>query len=79
MVKGWNMTGHEEYAQIINEAHPDYIEVKAYEWVGQSQKRLPKNAMPYMQDIEEFAEKLSRLSGYTVKGRYEPSGAVLLA
>jgi tRNA wybutosine-synthesizing protein 1 len=79
MVKGWNMTGHEEYAKIIKKAHPDYIEVKAYEWVGQSQKRLPKNGMPYMQDIEEFAEKLSRLSGYTVKGRYKPSGAVLLA
>jgi tRNA wybutosine-synthesizing protein 1 len=79
MIKGWNMTSHEEYAKIVKMAQPDYIEVKAYEWVGQSQKRLPKNAMPYMKDISEFAVKISQLSGYTVKGEYMPSGAVLLA
>jgi tRNA wybutosine-synthesizing protein 1 len=79
MIKGWNMTGHEEYAELVKKAQPNFIEVKAYEWVGQSQKRLSKNAMPYMKDIEEFAGKLSHLSGYTVKGKYEPSGAILLA
>jgi tRNA wybutosine-synthesizing protein 1 len=78
MIKGWNMTNHEEYAQLIGKSKPDFIEVKAYEWVGQSQKRLPKKAMPYMKDIEEFAANLSQLSGYTVKGKYEPSGAILL-
>jgi tRNA wybutosine-synthesizing protein 1 len=79
MIKGWNMTGHEEYAELASKAEPDYIEVKAYEWVGQSQKRLPKEAMPYMKDIEEFAAKLSHLLGYMAKGKYEPSGAILLA
>ena len=78
MIKGWNMTDHEKYAEIIEKAQPDFIEVKAYEWVGESQKRLPKNAMPYMSDIEEFAEKLSLLTGYAIRGKYEPSGAVLL-
>jgi len=79
MIKGWNMTCHEDYARIVNKAQPDFIEVKAYEWVGESQKRLPKNAMPYMSDIEEFAEKISSLTGYIIRGKYEPSGAVLLA
>jgi tRNA wybutosine-synthesizing protein 1 len=79
MIKGWNMTSHEEYAELVRKAQPDFIEVKAYEWVGQSQKRLPKNAMPYMKDMEEFTDKLSQISGYTVKGKYEPSGAILLA
>jgi len=79
MIKGWNIICPEEYAQLIKKAEPDYIEVKAYEWVGESQKRLPKNAMPYMKDIEEFAEKLSKLTGYEIKGKYKPSGAVLLA
>jgi len=79
MIRRWNMTSHEEYAELVRKAQPNFIEVKAYEWVGQSQKRLPKNAMPYMKDIEEFAADLSHLSGYTVKGKYEPSGAVLLA
>ncbi len=79
MIKGWNMILHEEYAYLVNKARPDFIEVKAYEWVGQSQKRLSKNAMPYMKEIEEFAEKLSHFSGYNIKDKYEPSGAVLLA
>jgi tRNA wybutosine-synthesizing protein 1 len=79
MIKGWNMKDHEEYAELVKKAQPDYIEVKAYEWVGQSQKRLPKKAMPYMEDIEEFATKLSHFSGYTIKSKYEPSGAILLA
>ena len=79
MIKGWNMANHEDYVRIVNKAQPDFIEVKAYEWVGESQKRLPKNAMPYMKDIEAFAEKLSSLTGYTVRGKYEPSGAALLA
>jgi tRNA wybutosine-synthesizing protein 1 len=79
MIKGWNMTNQEEYARMIEMGEPDYIEVKAYEWVGQSQKRLPKNAMPYMKDIQEFADRLSDLTGYTTKGRYKPSGAILLA
>jgi len=43
------------------------------------QKRLPKNAMPYMSDIEKFADKLSQLTGYEIKGKYKPSGAILLA
>ena len=79
MIKGWNMTGHEGYAEIVEKAQPNFIEVKAYEWVGESQRRLPKSAMPYMSDVEAFAEELSKLTGYEIKGRYEPSGAVLLA
>ena len=78
MIKGWNMTRHEEYAALIGKAEPDFIEVKAYEWVGESQKRLPKNAMPYMKEIKDFAGKLAGLTGYAVKGEYKPSGAVLL-
>ncbi|OYT49517.1 4-demethylwyosine synthase TYW1 [Candidatus Bathyarchaeota archaeon ex4484_231] len=79
MIKGWNMSNHEEYAQLVKKAEPNYVELKAYEWVGESQKRLPKNAMPYMSDIEKFADKLSQLTGYEIKGKYKPSGAVLLA
>ena len=79
MIKGWNMTRHEEYAALIEKAEPDYVEVKAYEWVGESQKRLPKNAMPYMEDMEQFAHRLAQLTGHAIKGKYKPSGVVLLA
>jgi len=79
MIKEWNMMNPEGYADLIKKAEPDFVEVKAYEWVGQSQKRLPKKAMPFMEDVEEFANKLSQLTGYEIQGRYKPSGAILLA
>ena len=78
MVKGWNMTNHEGYAKLIKKAEPDFVEVKAYEWVGESQKRLPKEAMPFMEDIRNSAKGISKLTGYEIKGEYEPSGVVLL-
>ena len=79
VIKGWNTSNLEGYANIVKKAKPDFIEVKAYEWVGESMKRLPREAMPYMSDVEEIAEKLSSLTGYEIKGKYEPSGAILLA
>ncbi|MEM1515091.1 MAG: 4-demethylwyosine synthase TYW1 [Candidatus Bathyarchaeia archaeon] len=78
-IKGFNTINIEEYARMVKRARPDFIEVKAYEWVGQSRHRLPKEAMPYMENVERFASHLAKLSGYEIKGMYEPSGAILLA
>jgi tRNA wybutosine-synthesizing protein 1 len=78
MVKGYNMKNPELYAKLIEKAEPTYVEVKAYEWVGESQKRLPKSAMPYMEDIEAFAKEISKLTSYSVGGSFEPSGVVML-
>ncbi|MEM1550047.1 MAG: 4-demethylwyosine synthase TYW1 [Candidatus Methanomethylicia archaeon] len=79
MIKGWNMIKHEEYVKMIYKAEPDFVEVKAYEWVGESRKRLSRDAMPYMEDIRDFAMKLSDLTGYKIRGEFKPSGVVLLA
>ncbi len=79
MIKGLNMLNYKGYAELIEKAEPDFIEVKAYEWVGESQRRLGRESMPFMKDIREAAEKISDLTGYEVRGEYEPSGAVLLA
>ncbi|MEM1582155.1 MAG: 4-demethylwyosine synthase TYW1 [Candidatus Bathyarchaeia archaeon] len=79
VIKGWNTLNIESYAKIVERANPDFIEVKAYEWVGQSRERLPREAMPYMENVEEFASSLANLTGYEIKGKYEPSGAVLLS
>ncbi|MBO3757605.1 MAG: 4-demethylwyosine synthase TYW1, partial [Candidatus Brockarchaeota archaeon] len=78
MVKGYNMKNPELYAKLIEKAKPTYVEVKAYEWVGESQRRLPKSAMPYMEDIMSFAEEISKLTSYSIGGAFEPSGVVLL-
>ncbi|MEM3478978.1 MAG: 4-demethylwyosine synthase TYW1 [Candidatus Bathyarchaeia archaeon] len=79
VIRGWNTHNIEGYSKIIEKSRPDFIEVKAYEWVGQSRERLPKEAMPYMRDVEEIAYNIADLTGYEIKGKYEPSGAVLLA
>jgi tRNA wybutosine-synthesizing protein 1 len=79
VIKGWNATNYRGYAELIGKAEPNFIEVKAYEWVGASQQRLPKEAMPFMEDVRHFAEGIAELTGYHVKAEYKPSGVVLLA
>jgi len=78
VIKGVNTTNMEGYAALVRTADPDFVEVKAYEWVGESRRRLPRSAMPYMEDVREFANSVSALTGYEVKGEFEPSGAILL-
>lgn len=79
VVKNVNDSDAEGYARLISIANPDYVEVKAYEWVGESQSRLPKNSMPWMSDIVALSEEISKASGYVKKGEFEPSGVVLLS
>jgi len=77
-VKGWNMKNAKGYAKLIATAEPNFIEVKAYEWVGESQKRLPRDAMPSMEDVRQFAKELASKTGYEIKDEFGPSGVVLL-
>jgi tRNA wybutosine-synthesizing protein 1 len=79
MVKGWNMINPKSYRKLIEKAQPDFIEVKAYEWVGESQKRLPMEAMPFMDDIRNFARKIADETSYIYKDEFKPSGVVLLS
>ncbi len=79
MIKGFNDMDADGYAELINMANPDYVEVKAYEWVGESQSRLPKGAMPWMSDVVELSNKIAASSGYVKRGEFEPSGVVLLS
>ena len=78
LVKGLNMKNPEKYAKLILKAEPDFIEPKGYMWVGESQKRLPMDAMPFHEDVVEFSEKLSEFTGYKIKDEFKPSRVVLL-
>lgn len=79
LVKGLNMKNPEKYAKLILKAEPDFIEPKGYMWVGESQKRLPMDSMPFHEDVVEFAKKLSEFTGYEIKDEFKPSRVVLLA
>jgi tRNA wybutosine-synthesizing protein 1 len=78
LVKGVNLKEPEKYAKLILKAEPDFIEPKAFMWVGESQKRLPKEAMPSMEDIRKFAEELSLHTGYGIKDEDLASRVILL-
>lgn len=78
MVKNLNMSFPEKYAKLIEKAEPNFVEVKAYEWVGESQKRLPRKGMPFLEDILNFAKEIEKNIGYKVKDAFKPSGVALL-
>jgi tRNA wybutosine-synthesizing protein 1 len=59
----------EGFARLIKLAEPKFIEFKGYTWTGESQKRLQKGDMPQMPELEEFAEKIAKLTGYAIKHR----------
>ena len=69
LVKGLNLKDAEGFAKLINMAQPKFIEFKGYTWTGESQKRLQKDNMPQMDDLEEFAQEIAKLTGYAIKHR----------
>ncbi|MFP4524597.1 MAG: 4-demethylwyosine synthase TYW1 [Candidatus Woesearchaeota archaeon] len=80
MIKGWNMTLPERYAELIRRGDPDFVEVKAYMFVGASRQRLSMENMPYHADVKAFADEVVKhLPGYSVADEHEPSRVVLLA
>lgn len=78
LVKGRNMKNPGGYAKLIEKANPDFIEVKGFMHMGESQKRLPRSAMPLHLEVREFAVELSRECGYPYKDEQAASRVVLL-
>lgn len=78
-VKGLNMSNPEKYAKLIEKAEPDFVEVKAYMFLGSSRKRLTIDNMPSFEEIMKFSGELSRESGYKIKDFKEDSRVVLLS
>jgi tRNA wybutosine-synthesizing protein 1 len=78
LVKDLNMKDPEKYAKLILKAESDFVEAKGYMWVGESQKRLSMDSMPFHEEIVKFAKKLSEFTGYEIKDEFKPSRVVLL-
>lgn len=79
LVRGQNMQNIKQYAQLINKAEPDFVEPKAYMWVGFSRKRLRREAMPNHGEVREFAEKLAEELNYNILDESKESRVVLLS
>lgn len=80
LIKGYNMDDKSvrSYARLIELAEPQFIEAKAYMYLGYSRLRLKYENMPEHSDIVEFALKLSEETGYEFVNESEASRVVLL-
>jgi len=80
LVKGKNMGDEniKEYAEIIKKSQVMYVEVKSFMSLGYARARLPYETMPSNKEIENFAKKLAKASGYLVLDKHIPSRIVLL-
>lgn len=78
LVKGINMQSEPAYARLISQAEPDYIEAKAFMFLGGSRSRLSQDNMPSHEEIRAFSSKLAQETGYRIKDEKEDSRVVLL-
>jgi len=78
-IKGLNMSNEKEFAELIQKAEPDFVEVKAYMFVGYSRKRLAMENMPLHTKVKEFTEKINSHLGYNLVAESKPSRVVLLS
>ncbi len=77
LMRGINMNP-EKFAKLIDKASPDFVEAKAYMYLGYSRRRLKAENMPEHEEVRRFAEELAKLTGYEVKDESEVSRVVLL-
>lgn len=79
LAKGLNMVKPEKYAKLIKKTNCDFVECKSYMHIGESQKRLSRDAMPSNQEINDFALRLSKLLSYNTIDNDPVSRVTLLA
>ncbi len=80
MIKNINDVEPENYASLIKRSDSDFVEVKGYMHVGESQGRLSRTNMPLHEEIVQFTKKLMPyLENYEIVSEHIPSRVVMLA
>jgi tRNA wybutosine-synthesizing protein 1 len=64
IIKGWNMDATAEFAELDKIAKPDFIECKAYEFVGPSRTRMSWDNVPSPEEVATFSEEIAAGTGY---------------
>jgi tRNA wybutosine-synthesizing protein 1 len=79
LIKEMNDKNPEKYAELIKKAEPDFVEVKAYMFIGASKERLKRENMPTHTETVKFAEKIKEhLPDYELMSEHKPSRVALL-
>jgi tRNA wybutosine-synthesizing protein 1 len=79
MVSGRNMHSPRSYAELIERGEPDFVEVKAFMFLGSSRGRLTNSNSPSHRDIRAFSGDLASLTGYYFADEQAESRVVLLS
>jgi len=79
LVKNWNLGWAQDYAKLDMIAMPDFIEAKAYVFVGGSRHRLSIDCMPSHEEILAFANALAHKTNYPVVSEKRDSRVALLS
>jgi tRNA wybutosine-synthesizing protein 1 len=80
MIKGVNDIDVPGYAELIQRANPDFIEIKGYMHIGASQERLSRESMPRHEDVAAFAQQfVPYLDDYELITEHVPSRVLLFA
>ncbi len=77
-IRGLNMADAEGWAAMLGQAHPLFVEVKAYMFVGSSRERLTLGHMPSHSEVREFAQRICGHCGYRIIDEKPESRVVLL-
>jgi tRNA wybutosine-synthesizing protein 1 len=81
MIRGYNDTNNlvDEFAEMMLQGNPHFIELKSYMHIGMSTKRLEKNNMLEISEIRSFATKLcDKMPGFSIMDESEISRIVVL-
>ena len=79
LVREWNLGWESEYAKLVSRAEPNFIEAKAYMFVGDSRNRLTVDNMPAHEDIRTFSDRLAAELSYEITDEQRDSRVVLLS
>jgi tRNA wybutosine-synthesizing protein 1 len=68
-----------EFAEMMLQGNPHFIELKSYMHIGMSTKRLKKNSMLEMDEIQKFSKELcEKIPGFSIMDGSEISRIVVL-
>lgn len=79
MVRHLNFSHPEKYAALIDQAQPDFVEVKSFVNVGGARERLDYTEMLLFPEMQAFAREIERHSNYQIVDEKPDSRVVLLA
>lgn len=79
LVANWNFGWESEYVKLIRRAEPDFVEAKAYMFVGDSRNRLTVDDMPSHDQIRTFSDRLAAELSFKIIDEHRDSRVVLLS